>query len=152
MPGWLEMHCPVLCFRFHFFTCLFPLSLLFSCFSFFLFLQLFKITTALLMYPGDDYPLRLGFCSWTCPREPHHPRCNRQEQKKWKETRGKNSTELQQRTQANLKAHHHHHSPPPHIVYGRRSTCLPWRLLNPHLTLGDRYTKTYWSYSAYSCH
>lgn len=36
------------------------------------------------MYLEDDYPLRLGFCSWTRPGEPHHPRCNRQEQKEWR--------------------------------------------------------------------
>lgn len=51
---------------------------------FFSLLQSFKITTALLMYLEDDYPLRLGFCSWTRPGEPHHPRCNRQEQKEWR--------------------------------------------------------------------
>lgn len=65
----------------------FPLSSPFSCFSF---SQSFKITTALLMYLEDDYPLRLGFCSWTRPGEPHHPRCNRQEQK---ECRGKERRE-----------------------------------------------------------
>lgn len=59
----------------------FPLSSPFFCFSF---SQSFKITTALLMYLEDDYPLRLGFCSWTHPGEPHHPRCNRQEQKEWR--------------------------------------------------------------------
>lgn len=35
--------------------------------------------------------------------------------------------------------------PPEHCLYGRHSTCLPWKLLNPHLTLGKRYTEAYWS-------
>lgn len=77
----LEIYCPVGFFP-HFTTLVFSLSLLY--FVPFIFFQSFKITTALLMYLEDDYPLRLGFCSWTCPGEPHHPRCNRQEQKEWR--------------------------------------------------------------------
>lgn len=62
----------------------FSIFAVFMLFFFLFFFQSLKITTALLMYLEDDYPLRLGFSSWTRPGEPHHPRCNRQEQKEWR--------------------------------------------------------------------
>ena len=61
------------------------------------------------MYLEDDYPLRLGFCSWTCPGEPHHPRCNRQEQKEW---RGKERREARIPPSYN-KEHSQILNPPP---------------------------------------
>lgn len=112
VPSCLEIYCPVVFFS-PLLSLAFPPSLLFFTSRFF-FLQSFKITTALLMYLEDDYPLRLGFCSWTCPGEPHHPRCNRQEQK---ERRGKERRERQEFHRATTKNTVKSSKPPTRTTY-----------------------------------
>lgn len=59
-----------------------------------------------------------GFCSWTRPWEPHHPCCNRQEQKEWRGERQEFHWATTKNTVKSSTPPHSHHT-----VYCNRSTC-----------------------------
>lgn len=100
--------------------------LLFLFSSLLYFNQSVRITTILLMYFEDDYPLRWGFCSWTRPGEPYHPRCNRQEQKEW---RGKRQEFHWATTKTTDKSYPH--SPPAPPPLPRSYSPLPSITITP---------------------